>query len=162
MKTVSEEIKRDDVRVAELDEQMKQFLLTIPNIPHSSVPIGHGAADNVEVRRMGAPPKFDFAPRPHWEVGESAGDSRFSGRRENRGRCGRRLQKDFRRAARTRHRKFLSRRAHARARLHGNPSTVHRQHRRAHRRWASFRNSPPICFTSKARTCGLRPRPRWN
>jgi len=73
MKTVSEEIKRDDLRVTELDEQMKQFLLTIPNIPHASVPIGHGAADNVEVRRMGEPPKFDFKPRPHWEVGESAG-----------------------------------------------------------------------------------------
>ncbi len=73
MKDVSEQIKRDDERVAELDERMKQFLLTIPNIPHASVPVGHSAADNVEVRRSGAPPKFDFAPRPHWEVGERTG-----------------------------------------------------------------------------------------
>jgi seryl-tRNA synthetase len=73
MKEVSEQIKRDDERVAELDERMKQFLLTIPNIPHASVPVGHSAADNVEVRRSGAPPKFDFAPRPHWEVGERTG-----------------------------------------------------------------------------------------
>jgi seryl-tRNA synthetase len=73
MKEVSEQIKRDDERVAELDERMKQFLLTIPNIPHASVPVGHSAADNVEMRRSGAPPKFDFAPRPHWEIGERAG-----------------------------------------------------------------------------------------
>jgi seryl-tRNA synthetase len=73
MKEVSEEIKRDDERVSELDEQLRQFMLTIPNIPHSTVPKGKSSADNVEVRRWGAPPKFDFPPRPHWEVGESAG-----------------------------------------------------------------------------------------
>jgi len=73
MKEVSEQIKRDDERIAELDERLKQFLLTIPNIPHASVPIGKGAADNIEVRRWGARPKFDFAPRPHWELGEAAG-----------------------------------------------------------------------------------------
>src|SRR5580700_5470548 len=73
MKTVSEEIKRGDERIAELDERLKQFLLTIPNIPHASVPVGKSAADNVEVRRWGSPPKFDFAPKPHWEIGEEAG-----------------------------------------------------------------------------------------
>jgi seryl-tRNA synthetase len=73
MKEVSEEIKRDDVRITELDERLSQFLLTVPNIPHASVPVGKGAADNVEVRRWGAPPKFDFAARPHWEIGEGAG-----------------------------------------------------------------------------------------
>jgi seryl-tRNA synthetase len=51
MKTVSERLKRDDERIHELDERLKQFLLTIPNIPHSSVPVGKSAADNVEVRR---------------------------------------------------------------------------------------------------------------
>lgn len=73
MKEVSDEIKRDDQRISELDERLKQFLLTVPNIPHASVPVGKSAADNVEVRRAGAPPKFDFAPRPHWEIGEAAG-----------------------------------------------------------------------------------------
>ena len=73
MKEVSEQIKRDDERIAELDDSLKQFLLTVPNIPHSSVPVGGSAADNVEVRRWGAPPKFDFVPRPHWELGEGAG-----------------------------------------------------------------------------------------
>lgn len=73
MKNVSEEIKRTDERVAELDLQLREFMLTVPNLPHSSVPVGHGAADNIEVRRWGAPPKFDFPPKPHWEVGERAG-----------------------------------------------------------------------------------------
>ncbi len=73
MKTVSEEIKRGDERIGELDERLKLFLMTIPNIPHASVPVGTSAADNVEVRRWGAPPKFDFAPKPHWEIGEGAG-----------------------------------------------------------------------------------------
>jgi len=73
MKDVSEQIKADDERVTSLDERLKYFLMTIPNIPHTSVPVGASAADNVEVRRWGAPPEFDFTPRPHWEVGEGAG-----------------------------------------------------------------------------------------
>jgi len=73
MKRVSEEIKQDDERIAQLDERLRVFLLTIPNLPHASVPVGASAEDNVEVRRWGAPPKFDFPPRPHWEVGERAG-----------------------------------------------------------------------------------------
>lgn len=73
MKQVSELIKQSDQRIAELDATQRELLLTIPNIPHSSVPVGHGADDNVEVRRWGAPPKFDFTPKPHWEVAERAG-----------------------------------------------------------------------------------------
>jgi len=73
MKEVSEEVKRSDERITVLDEQLRQFLLTVPNIPHASVPRGKSAADNVEVRRWGTPPKFDFTPRPHWEIGEASG-----------------------------------------------------------------------------------------
>jgi seryl-tRNA synthetase len=73
MKQVSDRIKQGDERIAQLDATQREFLLTIPNVPHASVPVGHSAADNVEVRRWGAPPKFDFAPKPHWEVGERAG-----------------------------------------------------------------------------------------
>jgi len=73
MKRVSDEIKDGDARIAQFDEQQRQFLLTIPNLPHASVPLGSDAGANVEVRRWGAPPKFDFAPKPHWEVGERAG-----------------------------------------------------------------------------------------
>jgi seryl-tRNA synthetase len=73
MKRVSESIKQSDERIAELDATQRDFLLVIPNVPHASVPAGHSAAENVEVRRWGKPPKFDFQPRPHWEVGERAG-----------------------------------------------------------------------------------------
>ena len=73
MKQVSERIKQSDERIAELDAKQRDFLLTIPNVPHASVPVGASAAENVEIRRWGAPPKFDFAPKPHWDVGERAG-----------------------------------------------------------------------------------------
>jgi seryl-tRNA synthetase len=73
MKQVSEEIKLADERIAELDAKLSDFMLTVPNRPHGSVPVGHDSAANVEVRRWGAPPKFDFKPRPHWEIAESAG-----------------------------------------------------------------------------------------
>ena len=73
MKQVSEQVKSDDQRITELDERLQQFLLTVPNIPHSSVPVGKSSADNVEARRWGTPPKFDFAARPHWEIGEGTG-----------------------------------------------------------------------------------------
>jgi seryl-tRNA synthetase len=73
MKQLSELVKRTDERITELDDIQRALLLTIPNVPHSSVPVGSSAADNVEVRRWGAPPKFDFTPRPHWEVAERAG-----------------------------------------------------------------------------------------
>jgi seryl-tRNA synthetase len=73
MKAVSEDIKRRDERIAQVDSIQSEFLLSVPNVPHSSVPVGHSAADNVEVRRWGTPPQFDFAAKPHWEVGERAG-----------------------------------------------------------------------------------------
>jgi seryl-tRNA synthetase len=73
MKQVSELIKKSDERVAELDVTQRELLLTIPNVPHSSVPVGASASDNVEIRRWGTPPKLDFTPKPHWEVGERAG-----------------------------------------------------------------------------------------
>ena len=73
MKRVSEDIKQADERIAALDQRLADFMLTVPNRPHSSVPVGHDASANVEVRRWGAPPKFDFKPRPHWEIAENAG-----------------------------------------------------------------------------------------
>src|ERR1700688_744616 len=73
MKQVSEQIKLSDERIAELDAKQRDLMLIVPNVPHSSVPTGHSVEDNVEVRRWGAPPTFDFPPKPHWEVGERAG-----------------------------------------------------------------------------------------
>ncbi|HLW43439.1 MAG TPA: serine--tRNA ligase [Candidatus Acidoferrales bacterium] len=73
MKQIADEIKSEDEKIVALDEKLRDFMLSVPNIPHSSVPVGSGAEGNVEVRRWGAPPKFDFAPKPHWELGEAAG-----------------------------------------------------------------------------------------
>jgi seryl-tRNA synthetase len=73
MKQVSDRIKVADERINQLDARQRELLLTIPNVPHTSVPVGHSAADNVEVRRWGTPPKLDFPAKPHWEVGERAG-----------------------------------------------------------------------------------------
>ncbi len=73
MKQLSDRIKEADERISELDARQRETLLTIPNIPHSSVPFGTGADGNQEVRRWGTAPQFDFQPKPHWEVGERTG-----------------------------------------------------------------------------------------
>jgi seryl-tRNA synthetase len=73
MRQLSELIKQTDERVDALDARQRELLLTIPNIPHASVPYGTGPEGNQEVRRWGNPPKFAFQPKPHWEVGENAG-----------------------------------------------------------------------------------------
>jgi len=73
MKLASEEIKRADEEIAGFDVRLQEFMLSVPNLPHASVPVGQDATCNVEVRRWGSPPQFDFAPKPHWEVGENAG-----------------------------------------------------------------------------------------
>ncbi|HUJ96096.1 MAG TPA: serine--tRNA ligase [Terriglobales bacterium] len=66
-------IAQSDLRAAAEIEKFSVILAGIPNMPNASVPVGKGADDNVEVRRWGAPPKFDFAPKPHWELGEQLG-----------------------------------------------------------------------------------------
>jgi len=61
-------------RVAEeADARLRNILTGIPNLPDDSVPVGKSADDNVEVRRWGMPPQFDFTPKPHWELGEELG-----------------------------------------------------------------------------------------
>jgi seryl-tRNA synthetase len=54
-------------------EQFDALLLTVPNLPHESVPVGPDATANREVRRWGEPRRFAFTPRPHWELGEALG-----------------------------------------------------------------------------------------
>ena len=62
-----------DEQVKALDESFRELLAGIPNLPHESVPAGKSAEDNVEVRRSGEPPKFDFAPKAHWDLGPELG-----------------------------------------------------------------------------------------
>jgi len=72
-KDLREQIQTREKTAADLDARLRDILAGIPNMPHASVPVGHSAEENVEVRRWGAPPKFDFAPKPHWELGEQLG-----------------------------------------------------------------------------------------
>jgi seryl-tRNA synthetase len=72
-KNLREEIQAREKTAADLDTRLHDILAGIPNVPHSSVPVGQSAEENVEVRRWGAPPRFDFAPKPHWELGEQLG-----------------------------------------------------------------------------------------
>ncbi len=65
---ISEQIKALENKLAALDEQWSNALLTFPNIPAPDVQAGAGAADNVEVRNWGRRKTFDFAPRPHWDI----------------------------------------------------------------------------------------------
>ena len=73
MKKVSQELKALDGVVEEKERALQEFLLMIPNIPHSSVPAGKDSADNVEVRRWGEIPSFNFEPKAHWDIGEELG-----------------------------------------------------------------------------------------
>jgi seryl-tRNA synthetase len=66
-------IKELDVQLQTLEEQRQAVLLTLPNLPHESVPVGRDASGNVEVRRVGDPPAFDFTPKPHWDLGTALG-----------------------------------------------------------------------------------------
>jgi seryl-tRNA synthetase len=72
-KDLREQIQEREKSAAELETRLQQILAGIPNLPNDSVPIGKTAEDNVEIRRWGAPPQFDFAPKPHWELGERLG-----------------------------------------------------------------------------------------
>ena len=73
MRRVREQVAELEKQAAVFEAQLQDILKTIPNLPHESVPVGHSAEDNVEVRRWGAPPQFDFAPKPHWELGAQLG-----------------------------------------------------------------------------------------
>jgi seryl-tRNA synthetase len=72
-KDLREKIQTLEKTAADLDARLRDILAGIPNLPHSSVPIGHSAEQNVEVRKWGTPPNFDFAPKPHWDLGAELG-----------------------------------------------------------------------------------------
>jgi seryl-tRNA synthetase len=71
MRDVSRRIKTLDDDLKGIEEELQGYLLTIPNIPHATTPVGASETDNVEIRKWGEPPHFSFKPKPHWELGES-------------------------------------------------------------------------------------------
>jgi seryl-tRNA synthetase len=72
-KTRAAEIRELEAALEAVEARWRERLLTLPNLPHESVPVGTSAADNPEVRRWGAAPSFDFEPKPHWELGAALG-----------------------------------------------------------------------------------------
>jgi seryl-tRNA synthetase len=72
-KELREKISALEKTATDLDVRLREILTGIPNLPHASVPVGRSADDNVEIRRWGNPPKFDFTPKPHWDLGPELG-----------------------------------------------------------------------------------------
>jgi seryl-tRNA synthetase len=72
-KDLREKISTLEKAASDLDARLHDILAGIPNLPHASVPVGHSADDNVEIRKWGTPPKFDFTPKPHWDLGSELG-----------------------------------------------------------------------------------------
>ena len=73
MKLVADKIKELDAELSEIDAQLDDMLMKIPNIPHESVPDGADDRDNAEIRRYGKPTEFSFEPKAHWDIGEALG-----------------------------------------------------------------------------------------
>ena len=72
-KARAQQIRQLEIQLDQTEHQRTALLLTLPNLPHASVPVGRTAADNLEVRRHGEPRQFDFEPKPHWELGAALG-----------------------------------------------------------------------------------------
>src|SRR5215472_15869766 len=72
-KLLREEGELLEKQASESDQELKSILVVIPNMLHESVPTGHSAEENVEVRCWGKRPEFSFVPKPHWELGEQLG-----------------------------------------------------------------------------------------
>ncbi len=72
-KARASEIRELETQLAAIEQSRDARLLTLPNLPHESVPVGKSSADNPEVRRWGTPPAFDFEPKPHWDLGPALG-----------------------------------------------------------------------------------------
>ena len=68
MGSISQKIKELDEKLGGIDKKLRQKLLFVPNIPHKTTPIGKSEKDNIEIKKWGSIPKFDFTPKPHWEI----------------------------------------------------------------------------------------------
>lgn len=73
MKTIAEKIKIQDVKIKDLESKQRELLLSVPNVPSETTPIGKDDSENIEVRRFGEPTKFDYEPKGHWDLGAKLG-----------------------------------------------------------------------------------------
>ncbi|KWU62414.1 serine--tRNA ligase [Priestia megaterium] len=69
MREVGDRVKQLDEELRSVEEELERLLLSIPNVPHESTPVGETEDDNVEVRKWGEIKQFDFEPKPHWDLG---------------------------------------------------------------------------------------------
>ncbi len=72
-KIISQEVEKVEDEKKEIERSLKNLLLQVPNIPHTSVPVGEDESGNVEVRKWGKPREFDFPPKAHWNLGPDIG-----------------------------------------------------------------------------------------
>ncbi len=73
MKTLSETVKAENEKISGIDAEIEGILLSIPNVPNAQVPIGKDDKENAEIRRWSTPRAFNFAPKPHWDLGKELG-----------------------------------------------------------------------------------------
>ena len=73
VRVINDEIAGMDAELAGVEAELRDMLLTIPNVPDASVPVGADESDNVEIRRWGTPPAFEFEPKAHWDLGPELG-----------------------------------------------------------------------------------------
>ncbi|AJO24946.1 serine--tRNA ligase [Weizmannia coagulans] len=73
MRGVGEKIKALDAELKQVESELEMLMLSIPNIPHESVPVGDSEEDNVEIRKWGEVPAFGFEPKPHWDIATDLG-----------------------------------------------------------------------------------------
>lgn len=71
VKKIGEELKTLEAELSQVENNLQEKLLYLPNIPHETVPVGKDDSENVVVKRWGEPPEFGFEPKPHWEIGEN-------------------------------------------------------------------------------------------
>ena len=73
VRAMADRIAQLDSQVTQLDAEFRDFLAGIPNVPGAGVPVGKSDQDNVEIKRWGVPREFNFAPKPHWDLGQELG-----------------------------------------------------------------------------------------
>jgi seryl-tRNA synthetase len=73
MRQLGDEINDLESKLRIIEDKVQSFLLYIPNLPHNTVPVGKDETENVEIRKWGVPPEFDFEPLNHWDIGEILG-----------------------------------------------------------------------------------------
>ncbi|HHW45648.1 MAG TPA: serine--tRNA ligase [Clostridiales bacterium] len=73
MKQISDTVKKLSDELGSIEDEINRLMFNIPNIPHSSVPVGKDDSDNVEIRRFGTPTEFPFEPKAHWDIGAELG-----------------------------------------------------------------------------------------